>query len=551
MYKSLLKSLIPLLLALLIQFWSCTKTKVSEQNINDIVQTADSIRHFYSVVNATKISDPEYARSVAEKAMKMVTVNDDQGLNANIYLIAGIALQLNDPDSAYNYYQLAFQSAVNMQIDSIKPRILYNIAMLYKIANNYQESIKMLDSSQRMACNLNDHITMSNCYNSIGNIEADLANEERAILMFTRALQIAEENKLPNQTGVAITSLARFEKNESKANLMRRRALKIFKEQPDAMEQTGYLLANIGDDCHDPDSAIAYYRQAQEIGKKGHIVYLELAGLNGMAYSYSEKNNFPKAQSLLWDEAIPLAKKEKFNNWLSTIYDSYAEISHLAGNPDTAYIYQKKALETATLAEHDHASNQVRLLNALLQAKSREIKILEQNNRIELQSKNVRLLTYFVIGLTILAAILMLLFIVYRQRKNIRIQGMEIDAAKILSDIEEQEKERLSMQLHDLIRPVKSAISNHIESMKFVDLSAKDELVTVLEKISGSLRQLSHRMNPVIRNKMGFSELCEGIRQDFALSSSLSIKMEISPTDLKLIPGLSNNIYFHCCPVKL
>jgi len=171
MYKSLLKSLIPLLLALLIQFWSCTKTKVSEQNINDIVQTADSIRHFYSVVNATKISDPEYARSVAEKAMKMVTVNDDQGLNANIYLIAGIALQLNDPDSAYNYYQLAFQSAVNMQIDSIKPRILYNIAMLYKIANNYQESIKMLDSSQRMACNLNDHITMSNCYNSIGNIE--------------------------------------------------------------------------------------------------------------------------------------------------------------------------------------------------------------------------------------------------------------------------------------------------------------------------------------------------------------------------------------------
>jgi signal transduction histidine kinase len=138
----------------------------------------------------------------------------------------------------------------------------------------------------------------------------------------------------------------------------------------------------------------------------------------------------------------------------------------------------------------------------------------------------------------------MLLFIVYRQRKNIRIQGMEIGAAKILSDIEEQEKERLSMQLHDLIRPVKSAISNHIENLEFVEPHAKEELVEVLEKISGSLRQLSHRMNPVIRNNMGFADLCEGIRQDFSLSAKLSIKLEISPADLWLTASASNHIYF-------
>jgi hypothetical protein len=75
-------------------------------------------------------------------------------------------------------------------------------------------------------------------------------------------------------------------------------------EQPDAMEQTGYLLANIGDDCHDPDSAILYYRQAQEIGRKAHIADLELACLNNMAYSYSEKENVPAALRLLKDTAI-------------------------------------------------------------------------------------------------------------------------------------------------------------------------------------------------------------------------------------------------------
>ncbi|MDP1623154.1 MAG: ATP-binding protein [Bacteroidales bacterium] len=546
MKLNLVQLLVPVLLVLFtLQNWSCTrKTKVNHQNNQETVQFYKTIHSFDSIVNSTKISDPVFAQSIANKALRMVSLHGDHTLNPNIYLMAGSAFQMKNPDSAYQYYQIAFQSAEANGNDTIKPRILYNLAMLYKNGYNYHDAVKMLDSAQRMAAKINDHITISNCFNSIGNIEADLKNEERAVLMFTIALQVAEENNLPIQTGVAIASLARFEKDEPKANLMRRHALNIFREQPDAREQTGYLLANIGDDCRDPDSAMTYYRQAREIGRSGHIVVLELAALNGMAYSYADKKNYPTALSLLIDIAIPLAIKEESTNWLSTLYDSYAEISYLTGHTDAAYLYQKKTLETATMADHDQASNQVRLLNALLQARSREIKILEQNNRIELQGRNVRLLTFFVIGLTILAAFLILLFIVYRQRKNLRIQGLEIDSAKTLAGIEEQEKERLSMQLHDLIRPVKNAISNHIETLESLEPSAKEELVSVLEKISGSLRQLSHRMNPVVRNKMGFSELCEAIRQDFALSSALSITMEISPAGLTLAPGSLNHVYF-------
>jgi signal transduction histidine kinase len=545
MNKVLLISLVTIVILFsAFYFSSCTNTRRPDQHSHGTNKYADSVRYFDSVVNATKISDPEYSRSVAERALAWVHINDDPKLNARIYLIAGIALQLNAPDSAYTCYQLALNTAVGSGADSVIPRILYNMAMLYKLANNYQEAITMLDSAQRMAGARQDFITMSNCYNSIGNIEADLFSEDRAVTMFTKALQIAEENNLPIQTGVAITSLSRFEKNESKANQMRQQALKIFVNQPDALEQTGYLLANMGDDCHDPDAAIAYYQQAREIGKKGHIVDLELGCLNNMAYSYSEKENFPAALSLLKDTAIPLAVKVENNSWLATLYDSYAEILHLTGRPEEAYRYQKKALEATTMADQDYASNQVRLLNALLQSRSQEIKILEQSNKLDLQSRNVRLLTFVVVGLAVLAALLILLFVVYRQRKNIRIQRLEIDTARTLSEIEEQEKERLSMQLHDLIRPVKSAISNHIETMEFVEPFAKTELVMVLEKISGSLRQLSHRMNPVIRNNMGFGDLCEGIRQDFSLSSKLSIKMEISPSDLKFTAMSSNHIYF-------
>lgn len=537
-------SVLFVLIAFVILISSCNHSRKPDQLLPDVSHCADSVHWFDSVVNATKISDPDYAKAVAVRAIAMVQDNPDQELNARIYLIAGIAFQLTAPDSAFNYYQLACDLAGKSGADAIKPRILYNIGMLYKAANNYREAITFLDSAQRMASKERDAVILSNCYNSLGYIEVDLNNTARAVVLFTNALQAAKENNLPIQTGVALASLSRFEKNRSKANLMRHDALEMLKSQPEAAEQTGYLLANIGDDCLDPDSAIRYYRQAGEIAKKGHLVELEIACLNNMACSFSEKNNLPEALRLLRDEAIPLAGNKKLHSWLSTVYDSYAEISYLAGHKDTAYLYQKKALETAALADREQASNQVRLLNALLQARSRELTILEQTSKLDEQSWNVRLLTYMVVGLTILAILVILAFIVYRQRKNIGIQKLEIASAKLLAEIEEKEKERLSIQLHDMIRPLKSTISNHIENLESVEPAVKIEWVTALEKITGSLRQLSHRMNPVIRHTMEFAELCEGIRQDFTLSGNLSIRIEIDPPDLKITPVASNHIYF-------
>ena len=523
---------------------ACKSIHEPEKNMEETRLIADSVRYFDSLVNVMKISDPRLARSVAMRALSFVQANNDVKLNARVWLIAGIAFHLTAPDSAYSYYQRANTSAAASGSDTIIPRILYNIAMLHKIAGNYQEAVILLDSAKRAARVLNDYVTLSNCCNSLGNIEADLHNEEQAVGLFAQSLQIARDHNMPNQIGVALASLSRFETDASKAYPMRREALTILMNQPGASEQTGYLLANIGDDCRDPDSAIICYRQAREIGKKGRIVELELACLNNMAYSYAEKGDLPTALRLLNDTAVPLALEVENNSWLSTLYDSDAELVNQSGNPAEAYRYQKMALDAATIAERDRASNQVRLLNALLHTRAKEMRILEQTSKIERQNRQVRSLNYFVVGLVAMAVLMILFFIVYRLRKNIRIQRLELESAKIAAEIENQEKERLSMQLHDMIRPVKSAISNHIENLEFKDLSAKDDLVNSLEKITGSLRQLSHRMNPVIRSTMGFSELCEGIRQDFSHSGRLFIRMEVSPPDLRVTPGATEHIYF-------
>ena len=524
---------------------SCTERN-SKQSSPE-VKTAglyDSLRRFESTVNQFKITNPGVAQSAARKAVEMIPAGGDAGFSSSVYLLAGISYQLNNPDTAYRYYKLALRSALDVGCDTIVPRILYNMAMLYKNAYNYKDALNMLDSAQKMAIRLDDHMTASNCFNSVGNIQADLNNEAQAVIMFNRALKIAEDHNLPVQHGVALGSLARFEKDPAKVRRLQIRALNILEKQPGAVEQTGYLLINIGDDCRDPDSAISFYEKAIAIGSNGHIAEIEIAALNNMAYSYVEKNNNPAALALIRDRAIPLALEKKKQEWLSTLYDSYADILHRDGKAETAWLYQKRALEAASLADREHAANQVRLLNALLESGSREIRILEQEKVIGDQNKKVLWLYYLVIGLAAFGILAILLLILYIQRKNLRVQRQEIETAKIMAALEEQDRERMSMQLHDMIRPLKSAIVNQVGQMEFSDPAVKEELTGVLEKISASLRKASHRMNPVMRNKMAFSELCDGIRQDFNLSSPLEIKMEIFPRDLKLARDCSNHLYF-------
>lgn len=480
----------------------------------------------------------------AEKALKMVSAGRDERFNARVYLLAANSCYLNNPDTAYQYYKLAQQSAIISGYDSIRPRILYNMAMLYEIAYNYKDALSLLDSAQKLANKLNDPVTVSNCLNSTGNIEAVLENTERATALYAQALKVARESNLPVQTGVALGSLARVEKNPVKRQEMHETALKILKTQPGTMEQIGYLLINIGDDLQHPDSAIPYYKGAIDIGKREHFAEIEIAALNNMAYSYAEKSDYAQALGMINNRAIPLAGREGKTAWLSTLYDTYADLLYQVGRSGEAYLFQKKALEASTRAIGEQAANQLRLLNTLIQTRSKEIRILEQDNMIDLQSRKVLRLYYIVTGLVAIVVLVSLILILFIQRKNLQIQRQEIESAKTVANLEEQERERLSMQLHDLIRPIRGAMVNQIGRTEFSDPAVKSELMDLLEKISASLRQLSHRMNPMMRNKLTLPELTEGIKQEFELSSALSIRITLFPTDLKLSPTCSNHLYF-------
>ena len=509
-----------------------------------ITVTVDSLRYYDKLLGTAKIHDPDEAGHLADWLLILSHQNTNESVQGYLLLLAGIANHSKNPDTAYRCYDMALKTVTHQGVDSLKSRIFYNLAMLHSMALNYAEAMTLLDSARTLAEMQPDFATISNCYNSMGNIEAAMNNREMALNSYRKALQVAEDHRLVRQQGIALGSLATFEEDRQIRLDMQTKALRLLRSNPDAIAETGYLLINIGDDCADPDTAISHYQQAIEIGRRGYIHEMAIAGLNNMAYSFSDKGDFRKALSLLSVEAIPMAKEHRQTGWLSTLYDSYADLLNMTGNSAQAYRYQKLALETATEAEQEHSASQNRVLHALLQSKNKELQIREQSEVITQQEQKVRSLGLAFAAMATAVVVSILLVLLWLQKKKIATRNRDLEWFRKLEAIEEQEQERISMQLHDMIRPLQSTLSELAGSFREINQELFLKISEAVENTAISLRKLSDRLNPVMRSRMTLWQIAEGLKQDFASSSALKISIEVVPRSLSLKPECATQVYF-------
>ncbi len=504
----------------------------------------DSLDKFDSAISLHRVRDPEFSLKVAEKALKLADHSGDERLKVRSYLLAGIANHQYNPDSAFIYYHKAMDAALQAGIDSIQPRILYNMAMIIKSGYNYQDAIQLLDSAWHIAARLKDFITVSNCLNSLGNIEAELHRDDRARLLFDSAFAVASAHRLGKQTGVAYGSIARFTKDPEEAMRLQRKALEILNPIEGAEEEKGYILINIGEATSDQDSAISFYLQAIETARRGNIPEMEIAACNNLAYSYLDKQNTRLAEIYLAEIAIPLARKAKNHDWLPTLFDSYADVLKAGGNTGKAFEYQKEAYRAREESEIHNAASQTRLLSAILGEKNMKMKILEQESELVSDRSHQKFLYFTILFLLLLIVIFGLAVAGFITRKNLRIKKKELDTARRLALLEEQEKMRLSYQLHDLIRPVRAAILKRSGSADAAGTILSGETLSELDQIYASLRRISHRMNPEMRSRLSFAELVKEIREDFAITSLHEINLSLEPEQLELTAECAGHFYF-------
>ncbi len=506
-------------------------------------EARDSLKILDVLVNNNKIKNNPLSLQFARRALVIAKSVDSDTAMATAYKMLGIAYFPSSKDSSYFYSSLALKIAESAHLENIKIPLIYNLAMISDAAFNFKEAILLLDSSIRLAKPVNDFQGISRAYNALGNINCSIHNYDGARQMYESALSVARKETLYQQMGVALANLAKeeFEKDNNKSVALQREALSYLKKETGTEEEIARLLINVGNRYSSPDSALYYYKAALEIAVSANLTKVQFGAYNNMAYSYLDKKDIRSAESCMKDHAIPAALMEHDHDWLSSLYDTYADVCVAKSDYRTALEMQKKALKERVIDHKQKASEQLRLLVALLDVKNKELTIQNEQKELLVQKNRLQKTELWLAISMLLLVVLVFVTLILQQRNRVKFQKEQIASARRLIEMEEAEKGRTARELHDLTGQLVMGISGTVENIEFPDMRMKEQIQNRIKDLGASMRQISHRMNRAMIEYFTFIELITGLCNDFINLSGMSVQLEMSQN----FPDFPNEIVLH------
>ncbi len=507
-------------------------------------QLQDSVKLLDSLSFLNRVSNTDLSVSYARKELSLAQISANPETLCKAYVALGNAYSASRKDSCLYYYNLALKVSGDFNLLTQRPQLLYNLAMISLDASDLKNAIMLLDSCTQLAKKLSQYPLLSDAYNSLGLIQIELNDSSSAQASFKNSLEIARQYSLPRQIANSLSNLAIFEKEITKHISILKQAIHYLDQEPGTDEEKAQILINIGTLQSNPDSSIYYYNAAIALSKKGNIPLVEIAAYNNMANAYLQKNNVTKASECIIDKALPVAQKTNNLDWISTLYDTYADVMAKSGNNKEAFKYERISMDTKIQADAIKAADQMRLLSSLLDLKNKELIIKNAATEIQVKNSQNRVLK---LGLTIsflLVLIILFIFLWFRQASRMKIKQQQISSAHRLIEYEETEKGRLGFELHDTIGYLLRIInSNH--SIESPDREIKESVLKPLTEMGETIRRISHRMNPIRQENSTFQELFADIVNDMKNLTGMNIKYFV-PDQL---PDLSRELMLHLCRI--
>lgn len=474
-----------------------------------------------------------------ESTVKNTEQNGGSQILVRDIMKAGKEFSRISKDSAFKYYSKAIVLAHEYNAEEVMPEIYYYLAILYRDASDYKMATLYLDSSINTSSRINDQEWRSNAYNALGNLKFDLLDSLNARSYFDSAFHIAERYGLNRQTGVALASLAKFERNINDLVFTLNSAVELLKTDPDSKEEIAMIYVNLGLYVSNPDTAIHYFKSAIEIAEQLNSPEVTITAYNNMVYSYLDKNELRNAEACLSIHALPMALKYQNFEWLSTLYDTYADVGLAKKNTAEAFKYERLALEARGKGDEVKAIEQVRLLSSLLDLKNKELLIQKKESEIQQKENANRKLILWGSALIVALLALSVIWIWLQQRNKIRIQGELIDSAKRLISMEEDLKGRVSMELHDLVTPFYRSMLQQIEMAGINEAHIEGQIKAKVTEFTSALRDMSHHLQTGYHEQLTLAELLNGLCNDFSKTTALKINfssnvMEIFSSEITI-----------------
>ena len=302
------------------------------------------------------------------------------------------------------------------------------------------------------------------------------------------------------------------------------------------------IISNIGE-CHvaeNPKLALTYFNQAMTLAKNTGNQIAE-ASISDIIGHFHLKGNDLKTAERYLQSALQLARTLGLRRVIRHAYAGLVDIRLAQGRGDEAIVYLRRFYAVRDSLLNTSKVRQIVELEARhnLKLKEQEIRILENENRIQTIWKN--LLIVLVIFLILISAAVYLLQR-YRYRKNQEMLNLEIDYLtrqrqetedKYKASLVQETEEQFESQDQKLLRTAISTVENNISDPQFG-----------VEKMATEMNMSRTNLHRKLKSIMGLppSELIRSIR--LRKASKLILNKVDSVSQIAQLVGFDDYAHF-------
>lgn len=257
--------------------------------------------------------------------------------------------------------------------------------------------------------------------------------------------------------------------------------------------------------------ALPYYEKAFSIRKKRN-------DLNGMAENYTAYGDFYFKQQLFesaidqYKEAYKITKQIKYTYLQKIGAEQLAKCYFQTKTYKQALFYQKKAVELNDILLNEKSNKTIAELETQFETEKKEKQIIEQNVVIANKEYEIKQRSYFMYALIAIGVLLIIVgfFIIkgirFKQQKLIESNKLKDEIAKIKTQEKlNEERIRISRDLHDNIGAQLTFIISSIDNMSFFMKETNNELKIKLQELNEfsrkAIKELRGTINTLNKSK--------------------------------------------------
>ncbi len=430
---------------------------------------------------------------------------------ANLY-IGNAFLFTNQYDSAKYYYEKSYKIFDSEGLD--KSAVYSSLGMFYKSTGDYQKAIEFyyngLKYDDETANEYGKFIKLLN----LGNVYYILDDFTKSIEIQEQAVAISKSSNSENIKFALGTIL-----NNIGGNYMK---LKNFDKSLDYYNQS--LVVNLKNEnskeiARNYHNLGAVYEKKNELGKSINFLKKALE----IRVKFSDKDELIETHMQLgtsygkmiqkeisknhFDKALRFANEINDLSLIAEIHLAMSDTYLLQNNPKQSLVSFKNHTQFRdSVLQADHLKS-ISEIEIKYETEKKDKAIVAQQlaikqNENDIESKNTQL--YFIAGFALFFLVAMILtYLIFKQkqkRKNQEIITLkrehQISALESLMQGEEQERLRISKELHDGVNGDLSAIKFKLSSLLEMNNKVIKEAVEMIDNSCKQVRAISHNLVP-------------------------------------------------------